>query len=172
MFPCMASLLEIIWKCRKTFKVLCKHTVNYTIFTSNQNNSKRSNICCRMHMSIKRVIVLIMKLPFPIGLHNCSNSTLSSVDLKTVPADIPLDIVRLDLSRNNIKQLRPKEFVNVKDLKLLNMSGNSLESIDTGKPMVHNQILSWRHILIWLLYKVQETDVWHNMWQGRSLKRK
>lgn len=95
-----------------------------------------------MHMSIKRVIVLIMKLPCPIGLHDYSNSTLSSVDLKTVPADIPLDIVRLDLSRNNIKQLRPKEFVNVKDLKLLNMSGNSLESIDTGKPMVHNQILS------------------------------
>lgn len=74
-----------------------------------------------------------MKVPFIIGLHNYSNSTLSSADLKIVPADIPLDIVRLDLSRNNIKRLRPKEFVSVKDLKLLNLSGNSLESIDTGE---------------------------------------
>lgn len=62
---------------------------------------------------------------------------LSFAELKTVPADIPLDIVRLDLSKNNIKQLRPKEFVTVKDLKLLNLSGNSLERIDTGEPAVH-----------------------------------
>lgn len=89
-----------------------------------------------------------MKVSFIIGLHNYSNSTLSSADLKTVPADIPLDIVRLDLSRNNIKQLRPKEFVSVKDLKLLNLSGNSLESIDTGEPAVHNKIQSSRCILI------------------------
>lgn len=61
----------------------------------------------------------------PVPRMDCRNR-----DLKTVPADIPLDIVKLDLSRNNIKQLRPKEYVNVKDLKLLNLSGNSLESID------------------------------------------
>lgn len=64
--------------------------------------------------------------------------TLSSADLKTVPADIPLDIVRLDLSKNNIKQLRPKKFVTVKDLKLLNLSGNSLEGIHTGELALHN----------------------------------
>ncbi|XP_016355683.1 leucine-rich repeat-containing protein 17-like [Sinocyclocheilus anshuiensis] len=63
----------------------------------------------------------------PVPRLDCSNR-----DLKIVPADIPLDIVRLDLSRNNIKQLRSKEFVNVKDLKLLNLSGNSLENIDTA----------------------------------------
>ncbi|XP_073694377.1 leucine-rich repeat-containing protein 17 [Garra rufa] len=63
----------------------------------------------------------------PVPRLDCRNR-----DLKTVPADIPLDIVRLDLSRNSIKQLRPKEFVSVKDLKLLNLSGNSLESIDTA----------------------------------------
>lgn len=120
------------------FKVLCKHIVSFV----------PNNIITRHCQS--NVIVLIMKLPFPIGLRNYSNSTLSSVDLKTVPADIPLDIARLDLSKNNIKQLRPKEFVSVKDLKLLNLSGNSLESIDTGKPMVHNEILSSRHILICL----------------------
>ncbi|XP_052433372.1 leucine-rich repeat-containing protein 17 [Carassius gibelio] len=60
----------------------------------------------------------------PVTRMDCSNR-----DLKTVPADIPLDIVTLDLSRNNIKQLRPKAFENVKDLKLLNLSGNSLENI-------------------------------------------
>ncbi|XP_077090364.1 leucine-rich repeat-containing protein 17 [Siphateles boraxobius] len=61
----------------------------------------------------------------PVPRLDCRNR-----DLKTVPADIPLDIVKLDLSRNNIKQLRPKGFVSIKDLKLLNLSGNSLESID------------------------------------------
>ncbi len=66
-----------------------------------------------------------------------------------MPADIPLDIVRLDLSRNNIKQLRPKEFVNIKDLKLLNLSGNSLESIDTGEPMTQtNPVLKTYAYLI------------------------
>ncbi|KAK7130156.1 hypothetical protein R3I93_019707 [Phoxinus phoxinus] len=63
----------------------------------------------------------------PVPRLDCRNR-----DLKTVPADIPLDIVGMDLSRNNIKQLRPKEFVSVKDLKFLNLSGNSLESIDTA----------------------------------------
>ncbi|KAG1953246.1 leucine-rich repeat-containing protein 17 [Pimephales promelas] len=63
----------------------------------------------------------------PVPRLDCRNR-----DLKTVPADIPLDIVGLDLSRNNIKRLRPKEFVSVKDLKFLNLSGNSLESIDTA----------------------------------------
>ncbi|XP_056311588.1 leucine-rich repeat-containing protein 17 [Danio aesculapii] len=63
----------------------------------------------------------------PVPRMDCRNR-----DLKTVPADIPLDIVKLDLSRNNIKQLRQREFVNVKELKLLNLSGNSLESIDTA----------------------------------------
>ncbi|XP_076862588.1 leucine-rich repeat-containing protein 17 [Brachyhypopomus gauderio] len=51
--------------------------------------------------------------------------------LKTIPADIPASIVKIDLSFNNITHLRPKEFVAVKDLKLLNLSSNGLEHIDT-----------------------------------------
>ncbi|KAJ8386943.1 hypothetical protein AAFF_G00165400 [Aldrovandia affinis] len=55
-----------------------------------------------------------------------------SRDLKNVPADLPSDIVKMDLSKNSIKQLRAKEFVAAKDLKLLNLSSNSLDRIDTA----------------------------------------
>ncbi|TRY97930.1 hypothetical protein DNTS_016634 [Danionella cerebrum] len=73
------------------------------------------------------VISLCHSYIHPVLRLDCRNR-----DLKTVPADIPLDIVRLDLSKNNIKKLRQGEFTSIKDLKLLNLSGNSLESIDTA----------------------------------------
>ncbi|XP_026870078.2 leucine-rich repeat-containing protein 17 [Electrophorus electricus] len=63
---------------------------------------------------------------FPKPLLECK-----SRGLKTIPADIPASIVKMDLSFNNITHLRPKEFVAVKDLKLLNLSSNGLERIDT-----------------------------------------
>uniref|UniRef100_A0A3B3ZWK9 LRRCT domain-containing protein n=1 Tax=Periophthalmus magnuspinnatus TaxID=409849 RepID=A0A3B3ZWK9_9GOBI len=53
-------------------------------------------------------------------------------DLKNVPSDLPSDIVKMDLSRNSIRTLRPKQFLLSKDLKLLNLSSNSLQKIDTA----------------------------------------
>lgn len=53
-------------------------------------------------------------------------------DLKTVPSDLPSDIVNMDLSRNIIKHLRPKQFLLSKDLKQLNLSSNNLQKIETG----------------------------------------
>lgn len=53
-------------------------------------------------------------------------------DLTNVPAGIPPDIVKVDLSRNKIRHLRPKEFVTAKDLRSLNLSSNSLDGIDIG----------------------------------------
>ncbi|KAM9334691.1 leucine-rich repeat-containing protein 17 [Symphorus nematophorus] len=64
---------------------------------------------------------------FPKPLLDCS-----SKDLNGVPADLPSDIVKMDLSRNSIKHLRPKQFLLSKDLKLLNLSSNSLQHIDTA----------------------------------------
>ncbi|KAL6473627.1 hypothetical protein MHYP_G00171880 [Metynnis hypsauchen] len=64
---------------------------------------------------------------FPKPLLDCRGR-----GLKTIPTDIPASIVKIDLSFNNITQLRPKEFVGVKDLKLLNLSSNGLERIDTA----------------------------------------
>ncbi|KAI5614933.1 leucine-rich repeat-containing protein 17 precursor [Silurus asotus] len=52
--------------------------------------------------------------------------------LKVVPPDIPENTVKMDLAFNNITELKPKEFVNIKDLKLLNLSSNGLRSIDTA----------------------------------------
>ncbi|XDV25129.1 hypothetical protein PO909_029100 [Leuciscus waleckii] len=105
----------------------------------------------------------------PVPRLDCRNR-----GLKTVPADIPLDIVRLDLSRNNIKQLRPKEFVSVKDLKLLNLSGNSLESIDTAAFMgllylgeldlSNNSLKFFQYGVLEDLYFLKKLSLGNNPW--------
>lgn len=64
---------------------------------------------------------------FPKPLLDCS-----SKDLNHIPSDLPSDIVKMDLSSNSIKHLRPKQFLLSKDLKLLNLSSNSLYRIDTA----------------------------------------
>ncbi|XP_070710022.1 leucine-rich repeat-containing protein 17 [Pempheris klunzingeri] len=64
---------------------------------------------------------------FPKPLLDCS-----SKDLNNIPSGLPSDIVKMDLSSNNIKHLRPKQFLLSKDLKLLNLSSNSLRHIDTA----------------------------------------
>ncbi|XP_049892384.1 leucine-rich repeat-containing protein 17 [Epinephelus moara] len=64
---------------------------------------------------------------FPKPLLDCS-----SKDLNNIPSDLPSDIVKMDLSSNTIKHLRPKQFLLSKDLKLLNLSGNNLQHIDTA----------------------------------------
>lgn len=64
---------------------------------------------------------------FPKPLLDCSDK-----DLNNIPADLPSDIVKMDMSRNNIKHLRPKQFLLSKDLKMLNLSSNSLQRIETA----------------------------------------
>lgn len=64
---------------------------------------------------------------FPRPHLDCSNK-----DLKNIPSDLPSDIVKMDMSRNIIKHLRPKQFLLSKDLKQLNLSSNSLQKIDTA----------------------------------------
>ncbi|KAK5849291.1 hypothetical protein PBY51_008943 [Eleginops maclovinus] len=64
---------------------------------------------------------------FPNPRLDCSNK-----DLNRIPSDLPSDLVKMDLSRNTIKHLRPKQFLLSKDLKLLNLSSNSLQRIDTA----------------------------------------
>lgn len=64
---------------------------------------------------------------FPRPHLDCSNK-----DLKSIPSDLPSDIVKMDLSTNTIKHLRPKQFLLSKDLKQLNLSSNSLQKIDTA----------------------------------------
>lgn len=64
---------------------------------------------------------------FPKPLLDCSYK-----DLKNIPSDLPSDIVKMDLSGNTIKHLRPKQFLLSKDLKQLNLSSNNLQKIDTA----------------------------------------
>lgn len=55
-------------------------------------------------------------------------------DLKNVPSGLPSDIVKMDLSGNNITHLMAKQFLHSTELKLLNLSSNNLHNIDTGNP--------------------------------------
>lgn len=64
--------------------------------------------------------------------------------LNNVPSNLPSDIVKMDLSRNNIQHLRPKQFLLSKDLKLLNLSSNSLRHIDTGEANAQNHWSPWQ----------------------------
>lgn len=62
----------------------------------------------------------------------CCVAIVALTALSNVPSSLPSDIVKMDLSRNNIQHLSPKQFLLSKDLKLLNLSSNNLRHIDTG----------------------------------------
>ncbi|XP_006036335.1 leucine-rich repeat-containing protein 17 [Alligator sinensis] len=62
---------------------------------------------------------------FPVQTLDCKRK-----ELKKVPGNIPPDIIKLDMSNNKIKQLQAKEFEDVSELKILNLSGNGIVYID------------------------------------------
>nr|XP_060634308.1 leucine-rich repeat-containing protein 17 [Anolis sagrei ordinatus] len=62
---------------------------------------------------------------FPVRTLDCRRKELTKV-----PGNIPPDVVKLDLSNNKIRQLRPKEFEDINDLKALNLSSNGIVHID------------------------------------------
>ncbi|RVE56796.1 hypothetical protein OJAV_G00224770 [Oryzias javanicus] len=78
---------------------------------------------------------------FPQPRMDCSNKNLSHI-----PSEMPSEMHKIDLSRNGIKHLRPKQFLLSKDLKVLNLSSNNLQQIDTaafsGLLHLHNLDLS------------------------------
>ncbi|KAI4897852.1 hypothetical protein NFI96_027498 [Prochilodus magdalenae] len=106
---------------------------------------------------------------FPKPLLDCKNR-----GLKTIPLDIPASIVKIDLSFNNITQLRSKEFVGVKDLKLLNLSSNGLERIDTAAfagllylrelDLSNNSLHNFNYGVLEDLYYVQTLSLGGNPW--------
>lgn len=65
------------------------------------------------------------------------SSRLFFADLNHVPSGLPSDIVKMDLSGNSIRHLKPQQFLMSKDLKLLNLSSNSLQQIETGQKFTY-----------------------------------
>ncbi|XP_006633509.1 leucine-rich repeat-containing protein 17 [Lepisosteus oculatus] len=107
---------------------------------------------------------------FPKPLLDCH-----SRDLKNVPANIPPDVARIDLSGNSIKQLRAMEFVAVKDLKMLNLSSNNLDYIDTTAfsgllylrelDLSNNSLQYFQYGVLEDLYFVQKLVLGNNPWK-------
>ncbi|MBN3298356.1 LRC17 protein, partial [Amia calva] len=107
---------------------------------------------------------------FPKPLLDCHGR-----DLKNVPAAIPSDIVKIDLSGNRIKQLKSKEFTDVKDLKLLNLSSNNLDYIDTAAfngllhlrelDLSNNSLQFFQYGVLEDLYFVQKLALGNNPWR-------
>lgn len=59
---------------------------------------------------------------------NVSYNSISKIN----PSPSPINITRLDLAFNNISQLYPDVFVNLPNLRTLNLQGNYMTSIDPG----------------------------------------
>ncbi|KAM9502692.1 leucine-rich repeat-containing protein 17-like isoform 1-T3 [Salvelinus alpinus] len=64
---------------------------------------------------------------FPTSRLDCR-----SRDLAEVPADIPGDMVHMDLSQNSLRRLKARDFVEARSLRSLNLSDNNLEDMDTA----------------------------------------
>lgn len=64
---------------------------------------------------------------FPEIRMDCSNRGLTEV-----PTGIPEDVVQVDLSHNSISRLRIRDFHEARSLRVLNLSNNNMEHIDTG----------------------------------------
>lgn len=52
--------------------------------------------------------------------------------LTEVPTGIPEDVVHINLSHNSISRLKARDFQGARSLRILNMSSNNMEHIDTG----------------------------------------
>ncbi|XP_061662745.1 leucine-rich repeat-containing protein 17 [Syngnathoides biaculeatus] len=106
---------------------------------------------------------------FPKPLLDCSNKGLSNV-----PSDLPSDIVKMDLSGNNIKHLKPKQFLQSKDLKFLNLSSTSLNQIDTGAfagllylrelDLSNNNLHYFQYAVLEDLYFLRKLSLGNNPW--------
>nr|XP_020455311.1 leucine-rich repeat-containing protein 17-like isoform X2 [Monopterus albus] len=106
---------------------------------------------------------------FPKPLLDCSNKSLDHI-----PSNLPSDIVRMDLSSNSIKHLRPKQFLLSKDLKLLNLSSNSLHQLDTAAfagllylrelDLSNNSLHYFQYGVLEDLYYLRKLSLGNNPW--------
>ncbi|KAM9705599.1 leucine-rich repeat-containing protein 17 [Menidia menidia] len=100
---------------------------------------------------------------------NCKNK-----DLNRIPSELPADIVTMDLSENSIKHLRPKLFLQSKDLKFLNLSSNNLQHIDIGAfagllylqnlDLSNNSLHYFRYGILEDLYFLKTLSLDNNPW--------
>ncbi|XP_066448085.1 leucine-rich repeat-containing protein 17 isoform X3 [Eleutherodactylus coqui] len=73
---------------------------------------------------------------YPIATLDCRKK-----ELQQVPTDISPDIIKLDLSSNKIKRLQAKEFTDIPNLEILNLSNNGIESIDPEMILEKDRII-------------------------------
>uniref|UniRef100_H3AKT3 Leucine rich repeat containing 17 n=1 Tax=Latimeria chalumnae TaxID=7897 RepID=H3AKT3_LATCH len=107
---------------------------------------------------------------FPKPAIDCQNQGLYKV-----PADVPTDIVKFDLSKNKIQKLGAKAFITVKELKVLNLSSNAIEHIDPAAfsglthlrelDLTNNALHDLEYGVLEDLYFVQKLWLGENPWR-------
>ncbi|XP_069765831.1 leucine-rich repeat-containing protein 17 [Narcine bancroftii] len=107
---------------------------------------------------------------FPKSRIDCQNK-----DLEKVPRNMPAEVLEIDLSRNKIKKLNAKSFMNFKELETLNLSSNIITSIDpaafVGLLHLKELDLSWNYLhnfeygVLEHLYFIERIVLTGNLWR-------
>ncbi|CAB1313711.1 unnamed protein product [Coregonus sp. 'balchen'] len=81
-----------------------------------------------------------------------------------VPADIPGDMVHMDLSQNSLRRLKARDFVEASSLRSLNLSHNNLKDIDTGLDLSNNSLHFFHYGVLEDLYFLSLLRLGGNPW--------
>lgn len=95
---------------------------------------------------------------------SCGTPYPLCLGLTEVPGGIPEDIVHMDLSNNSISHLKANDFYGVKSLRILNISNNNMQHIDTGMcaciPIRLTQIISQIYPEAVVLLTLSSCETW------------
>ncbi|KAK5621082.1 hypothetical protein CRENBAI_014303 [Crenichthys baileyi] len=118
---------------------------------------------------VKTDAVSICHLKYPRLLLDCKHKGLNHI-----PPELPLEMVGLDMSNNIVKHLRPKQFLQSKELKLLNLSSNNLQHIDTAAfagllhlhelDLSNNSLQYFQYAVLQDLYFLRRLTLDNNPW--------
>ncbi|XP_051890009.1 leucine-rich repeat-containing protein 17 [Pristis pectinata] len=107
---------------------------------------------------------------FPKSRIDCQNK-----DLSKVPTSIPAEVLEIDLSRNKIKQLDAKNFMNFKELEILNLSNNAIEYINPAAfvgllrlkelDLSENHLDNFEYGVLEHLYFIERIILTRNRWK-------
>ncbi|XP_043569760.1 leucine-rich repeat-containing protein 17 [Chiloscyllium plagiosum] len=140
-------------------------TINVSMLCQDENNDERPLPIQNTADSTKCNIYL-----FPKSRIDCQNKGLMKV-----PIDIPVEVLEIDLSKNKIRQLNAKNFMNFNELETLNLSSNAigyinpaafagllrLKELDLSSNVLHN----FEYGVLEHLYFIEKLVLTGNPWR-------